>query len=310
MIAATAMLVWACGADGPSGDAVRADFAGPVDIGRGRQVFMQCKGSGSPTVVLVAGKGTDAGDWSQVLDANDPVRNDPLDEVGAGFGNLHDSDSAVFPSVAKFTRVCAYDRPDTRFTGDGLSTPRPQPHAVDVDVSDLRDALRAAGEKGPYVLVPHSYSGFVSELYARTFPSEITGMVMVDAASSRLRLTLSPERLEVWDQTNKLTSPQVREGVEILDALGRLDAAHPIPKVPAVVLAADKPYRTDRLPPELVDKSLTFADWLAAQDLLAAYLHAKYITATNSGHHVYLYSPQLVIDAVRDVVEQIRASGR
>jgi pimeloyl-ACP methyl ester carboxylesterase len=160
------------------------------------------------------------------------------------------------------------------------------------------------------VLVPHSYGGFVAELYARTYPAQVAGLVMVDAASSRLRHTLSPEKLAVWDQTNRQTSAQVREGVQVLDALDRLDAAPPMPELSAVVLAADKPYRTDLIPPELVDKSLGFADWKAAQDLLAPYLRARYIADTNSGHHVYLYSPQQVVDAVRDVVDTVRARGR
>lgn len=167
--------------------------------------------------------------------------------------------------------------------------------------------LTAANEAGPYVLVAHSYGGFVSELHARTHPSDVVGMVMVDAASSRLRQAVSLAKLTVWDQTNRLTSPQSPEGVEVLDALAKLEAAGPMPQLPTIVLTADKPYRTDFLPPDIVDAGVTFADWLAAQDLLAPYLHAKHIPKTNSGHHVYLYSPQLVIDAIRDVVDLIHA---
>lgn len=305
IVATSTLLASACG-----DDADRADFAGAVELGDGRRIFMQCSGRGYPTVVLIAGKGTDAADWNQVLDAGDPVRNDPLDQVGAGLGNLHDSDGAVFPAVAAFTRVCAYDRPDTRADGQEITSSRPQPHSVDADVRDLHDLLAAAAQRAPYVLVAHSYGGFVSELYARTYPSQVAGLVMVDAASSRLRQTLSPDRLAVWDQTNRQTSAQVREGVLILDALNRLDASPPLPALDAVVLAADKPYRTDLIPPELADKSLRFADWKAAQDLLAPYLHARYVADTNSGHHVYLYSPQQVIDAVREVVNAVRARGR
>jgi len=67
------------------------DFAGLVDIGGGRKMYLECRGTGSPTVMLVAGLRGSAEDWS-IADK---------------------STSAVFPEVAKFTRVRAYDRPGT-----------------------------------------------------------------------------------------------------------------------------------------------------------------------------------------------------
>jgi hypothetical protein len=71
--------------------AVSGDFAGLIDIGRGRKIYLQCWGSGSPTVVLVAGIKASAGDWN-IAKPSEPT---------------------VFAAVAKFTRVCAYDRPGT-----------------------------------------------------------------------------------------------------------------------------------------------------------------------------------------------------
>ena len=90
----------------------------------------------------------------------------------------------------------------------------------------------------------------------------------------------------------------------MLDALARLDAAPALRPLPAIVLSADKPYRMDLLPPEDIEASVTFTDWRVQQDRLAARLGAGHVTATDSGHHVYLYSPQLVIDAIREVVRR------
>jgi len=70
------------------------DFAGLVEIGGGRKIFLECHGSGIPTVIFESGHRNDADIWSAQL------------EPGA---------SAVFPEVARFTRVCAYDRPGTFF---------------------------------------------------------------------------------------------------------------------------------------------------------------------------------------------------
>src|SRR5918998_6889461 len=70
------------------------DFAGLVDIG-GRSIYLECHGTGSPTVVLVAGGGSSARYWSDDLLHPDASR------------------TMVLPRVAETTRVCAYDRPGT-----------------------------------------------------------------------------------------------------------------------------------------------------------------------------------------------------
>src|SRR5438552_8840291 len=70
------------------------DFAGLVEIGGGRKIFLECHGSGIPTVIFESGHRNNADIWSAQL------------EPGV---------SAVFPEVARFTRVCAYDRPGTFF---------------------------------------------------------------------------------------------------------------------------------------------------------------------------------------------------
>ena len=71
--------------------AAKGDFSGLVDIGGGRKIYMECSGTGSPTVVLIAGKGNGARDgWSQALDPDDPVHDAPgrvqhrCDQAAAG----------------------------------------------------------------------------------------------------------------------------------------------------------------------------------------------------------------------------------
>lgn len=284
----------------------RLAVSGTVDIGGGRKLSVECRGTGSPTVVLISGKGNGAEDWQQVLDPADPAHEAPGDDVSAGMGVLERSDAAVLPSVARFTRVCAYDRPDVR-TGNDVSTPRAQPHTVDADVRDLHALLAALHEPGPFVLVAHSYGGMIATLYARTYPHAIGGLVMVDAAGQQMEDVVSATTLKNWDEINATTSPQVREGVRVIDAFAKINASPPLPRVPAVVLSADKPYRTDLLPADVnQDDLVTFADWLAAQDRLATELHAEHIMKTDSGHNVYMYSPALVVAAIREVVDDVR----
>ena len=68
--------------------------------------------------------------------------------------------------VSRFTRVCAYDRPGVTLDGPDQSTPVTQPHPADQAADDLHRLLMAAGEPGPYALVPHSYGGLVATLFA------------------------------------------------------------------------------------------------------------------------------------------------
>lgn len=289
------------------GRALRGDVEGLVDVGDGRSIYAKCQGQGSPTVVLIAGKGNGAQDWQDVLTPGDRTHDAPGDDVPWGIGTLEPSEDAVFGSVARFTRVCTYDRPDIRFEGTDVTTPRPQPHTVDLDVGDLHALLTALGEPAPYVLAAHSYGGLIATLFARTHRETVGGLVMIDTVTPLMEHVTSAERLVNWDATNATTSPQVREGVKLIDAFEKINAAPPLPELPAVVLSADKPWRTDLLPAEATThETVTFAEWLASLDLLAKDLGAEHVTHTDSGHDIYLYNPTLVTGEIRDVVTDVR----
>jgi pimeloyl-ACP methyl ester carboxylesterase len=312
---ALALVVAACSNSGTNGSGQSTTAAVPaqrdidalVDVGDGRQIYAKCQGQGSPTVVLIAGKGNGAEDWQQVLDPDDPAHDAPGDDVPWGLGRLEPSDASVFSSVARFTRVCTYDRPDIRFDAANVTTSRQQPHTVDLDVSDLHALLTALGEPRPYVLVSHSYGGLIAVLYARMYPENIGGLVMVDTVTQLMADVASPAKLENWDATNSATSPQVREGVKLIDAFEQINAAPALQPVAAVVLCADKPWRIDLLPADATQgEMVTFADWLASLDLLAIALGAENITQTNSGHDIYLYNPALVVDAIHRVIDDAR----
>ena len=113
-------------------------LSGLVDIGSGRKMYVECSGTGSPTVILISGKGNGAADWSEVLGATDPVHNADYDALAWGNGDQHKSETAVFPMVSRFTRVCAYDRPGVRLDGPDQSTSIAQPHLADQAADDLR----------------------------------------------------------------------------------------------------------------------------------------------------------------------------
>jgi pimeloyl-ACP methyl ester carboxylesterase len=130
-------------------DAARYPAPGKlVDIG-GYQLHVNCTGTGSPTVILDAGLGGTSLDWSKVQ-----------------------------PAVARFTRVCSYDR-----AGYGWSQTGPGPRTSQQIVTELHALLTHAKINGPYVLVGHSAGGLNMRLYAYRYPAEVVGMVLLDATS-------------------------------------------------------------------------------------------------------------------------------
>lgn len=275
--------------------APRADFSGLVDIGGDRKLYMTCRGSGSPTVVLVSGLGNAADIWS--------VTTDPK------------NGRAVFDEVANFTRVCAYDRPGTiRVTDDDKpspSTPVGQPTSAKPAAADLDALLGASGEPAPYVLVGHSFGGPIIRLYAAAHPAEVGGLVLVDALSEDLPDGLSPKQETLLEELNTPPPGSHREDLDESATFKQLRESPPAPTVPTVVLTADRPQALtkEQLPPG-VDKEFTkdlWASQLAAQDKLAKkFPGAEHITDTNSTHYIQVYSPQLVTDSIRGVVEAQR----
>ena len=141
VLALAALALGLAGCGGPS------SFAARYDVG-GYELYLECRGSGSPVVILEAG-------------------------LGGGHGSWHKVES----KLARQTRTCAYDR-----AGIGDSDPRPvSPVSIARPVHELHALLKYAGVHGPYVYVGHSIGGIYSLAYTRTYPRQVAGAVYVDA---------------------------------------------------------------------------------------------------------------------------------
>jgi pimeloyl-ACP methyl ester carboxylesterase len=274
------------------------DFAGLVDIGDGRKMFLECRGAGGPPVILVSGYRNDADIWDSI--AIDPAS----------------GQTAVLPGVAGFTRVCAYDRPGTVLDGEHFSRsdPVPMPRTALEVVSDLHALLHAAGVPGPYVIAGHSFGGLFSRLYASTYPEDVVGLVMVDALPETIPNHLAPGEWSDYRNAIQLV-PEVLEPYRALETLD-VDASFaqmrhaaaktPYQDKPLVVITRTEPFG-------IPESSLGFSPdtleqaWLAAQmDLVALTPDAHHVVADQSAHYIQITQPDVVIAAVRDVVEAAR----
>lgn len=154
-----------------------------VDLG-GHRLHVNCSGTGKPTVVVENGLGDFSFDWILVQSR-----------------------------VSGFTRICTYDR-----AGYAWSDPGPKPRTFAQLNLELHDALSKLGEKGPFVLVGHSYGGPVVRSFAATYPHEVAGMVLVDAAHEGLRVGIGGGKtIRLGDGATGATIPPPHEQMSASD---------------------------------------------------------------------------------------------
>jgi len=276
------------------------DRSGLVDIGGGRSLFLNCQGEGAPTVFVIPGKGSYADAWNAAVPPDDPIRSSAYDLIDEAKVAL--SAVSAQPIVARTTQICTYDRPDTRPDGPDRSTPVSQPHTVQADVDDVVSLIGAARLPTPMVFVAHSYGGLVLDLLARQHPDLVSGLVFSEPTSEYLRLVGTPEQNATFNTDGQTVAPG-DEAILADDAFATIADAPPLPRVPAIVLSADKFPDPSALKPD----NYTQAQIHLANDMLAAALGTTNVVVPGTGHNQMLYHPQAVADHVVAVVDEARA---
>lgn len=278
---------------------MRGHVAKRVALPGGRKLYLECRGTGSPTVVLEAGAGNNGRVWSL------PVSGDGR---------------AVFPAVARFTRVCVYDRPGTIVPPARKSRSQPvvMPRSARDIVLDLRALLKAADVPGPYVLVGHSFGGMVVRLYATTYPRRIAGLVSVDAQNEDF-IEAFKELLTTEQYDRAILNPDRPPGLEDYTAFERLNIEvsgaqmrqaqkdTPLRRMPVVIMTHSRDLPNPLgLPPDWPVEALESA-FQDAQDRLATLVPGtRFVIANKSGHYIQLDQPALVIRAIREMVKRTR----
>jgi pimeloyl-ACP methyl ester carboxylesterase len=261
-----------------------------VDVG-GHQLHIWCTGSGEPTVILENGLGGSTLSWSFVQ-----------------------------PEVAKFTRVCSYDR-----AGMGYSDPGPSPRTARRIAQELAELLDHTGINGRLVLAGASIGGLFVRVFASEHGDRVGGLVLVDASHEDQKMsvpgitpfvpllsTIGAFRLRgvSFGGTGEYLPPPLRgyaratafrtsayqatadEGLHWSDSVAEVKASRHKLAIPVVVVTAGR--ESD-------------PEWQRLQrDQVGLSEEGCQIIADQSGHVVAFGQPQAIVNPIRAIVERIR----
>jgi len=285
-----------------------------VDVG-GYRMHLYCIGEGSPTVILEAGSG--------------------------GKGVIAWALVQKQMADASHTRVCSYDR-----AGMGWSEPDPadKPRSSIQVAQTLHTLLHNAKIEPPYAVVGHSYGGLHMRNFAYQYPEEVAGMVLVDSVMENYYLIYPFDPTEVFFDNigwkycrmmttigvvrlfgeTKLSSPlglptSERGRYPLSESLYQADLANRNRNYFCRAVeneeAASRKDETQLTSPQslgdlllLVITAGTDPVWNKMQDELANLSTAsQHIVIENGEHYLQFFQPDMVIDAVAQVINKVRA---
>jgi len=274
---------------------------GEMVVVDGRPMHLLCEGQGSPAVILESGMPGISLGWTSVIE-----------------------------DIASFAKVCAYDR-----AGWGWSEGGPEPRTVSNITGELRELLRTARVDPPYVLVGHSFGGLIVQVYASRFPDEVAGMVLVDSShpdlarrtgdldrmgrvAFRLRLLapLGIARLMIdvpsGNPESRLSSARAMEK-ELLATTRSLRAmASEMEGLRASLnQAAENRPKLGRKPLVVLTEGRRRMEfWHGMQEQFAELSDdSEWRVVDGAGHFIHQDEPEVVVNAVRRVVESARGQA-
>ena len=266
-----------------------------VDIG-GHRLHIYCVGEGVPSIIFDSGVGGFSLEWSRVQNV-----------------------------LARRTRVCSYDR-----AGYGWSDLGPLPRTSERITRELHTLLERAGVAGPYIIAGHSFGGYNAQLFARNYPDQTAGLVLIDSSHpEQIERLPGPEPGTVkrvrpgsnsyvvswffphpnFPDENALMAQRImqswqhkmtwREEMMVFSVSAKqVKASRPMPEVPVLVLTRGRSFW-----PGYSNGDETERVWMELQDELSQLgTNPVHLIAERSGHVIHLDQPGIVITAMQTML--------
>ena len=253
----------------------------------GRRLALTRAGSGGPPIIFETGLGAESNEWEP-----------------------------IFHVVGRWTTVCRYDRANR-----GASDPAPRPRTVADLATDLHALLTRAAVPRPVVLVGHSLGGLIARLYAYQYPDDVAGLVLADPMHEDQFERTGPlffppaegepafrtQMRRFWTEDWRDPAKNV-EGVDFPTSQAQLRAIESLGAIPMLILTAGAYVRdapTDPVGQQYAEQLQ--AQWRAMHRELAAQSSTSVqISVESSGHFVQRDRPDVIVDAIRQILAIVR----
>lgn len=228
-------------------------------------------GSGKPNIVLINGGSGPIEGWMKVL-----------------------------PEISKLSSVFSYNRLGVA----GSDKPKNTQDGITV-VENLREALKIVGFKPPYLIVGHSLGGLYANLFARLYPNELVGIIFLESSHPN-DISLDKYQGKFVKTINKMFSmfdslsskKQFSEVNFVKQTVSQIQQINSFPEIPVYVITGGK---ENRMMPEEA-RQIRLENQL---ELLSLTKNSKHIAAEKSGHFPQLSEPKVLIDTIKDFIQQI-----
>lgn len=263
------------------------------------RLYYYCQGEGETTVLIDGGIGDASANWL-----------------------------GIQAMVAKHTRICVYDR-----AGYGMSDSGPGPRSTNIIVRELKGLLEIAKIEPPYVLVGQSFGGFTAQLFAKRYPQQTAGVVLVDSSHpeqvERLAgldklpdderiivtghdpnlssdLTAWQRQWNILNTRRKAIVAQMEELKHFSRSANEVEDVGPVTNIPVIVLTRGVAHL-----PDLPDGKSMEQQWRSMQaSLVNQHPLSKQLVLPGVGHNIHMEQPEVVAKTIVELLNDLSVNSQ